>query len=588
LNVLIGFAVGALFLWLGARFYGRFISRKMGLEPDRPTPATTMNDGQDYCPTNRHVVFAHHFSTIAGAGPIIGPTFAAIYGFVPVWLWIVLGGIFIGAVHDFVSVFASIRERGQSIAHITRKTLGKSGFVLFMSFAIIMIVLVTSAFLDLTARSLTSLWPVSALGLEPGQTLLRTVSVGGEQMGVIGGIASMSVIVITLLSPLIGYLLYKRGMGTMRAYLLAFVVYLVSVTIGFHSPVSISPLTWTIIISVYVFSVAGLPVWVVLQPRDFVNVQLLYAGLIMLVGGVIVAGFKGLTINMPSFNVAQGAEAIGLVWPMLFITIACGAISGFHSLVGSGTTSKQISREYDARTVGYNAMILESLLALCVAIAVSSALSHSDYLRITFPHILGSTDASNPVLAFSLSVGHLAQVAFGIPVAICSIIGILMVEGFVITTLDSAVRLTRYLFEELWSEIFTSVPQVLKAHWFNAALAVGLMFYLAYSRTVLKLWPVFGASNQLLAALTLMSASAWLYYRGKQIWYVAIPALIMIVTTIGAIWMLLEKHYNAGDGVLFVVDAILMGLALGIVVLTAKTLLAKARGRHNAPAQVTP
>ena len=434
MNVLVFFILAIIILGLGGRFYSRYVAKTIGEEKDRPTPAVTNNDGKDYVPTKSHVLFGHHFSSIAGAGPILGPTMGILYGFIPAWLWIVVGGILIGAVHDFTSLFVSIREKGKSMAEIARRTLGTPGFALFILFTIVMLVLVTSAFLTASATALTSKWPLAKLGLDSAQTFLRTVTTNqGVTLGIIGGIASMSVIIITLFSPILGYLLYVRKIKVSHAYLLAFIVCLISILVGIRYPVSLSPETWMIILSIYVLFAAGIPVWVILQPRDFINVQIMYWGIAGLVISLVVGGFAGLKLQLPSFNLAEGTKQLGLIWPMLFITIACGAISGFHALVASGTSSKQLASEKHAKTIGYNGMLLESLLAICVLLAVGSTLVFTDYRSIVWPD--PGVGRSNPILAFSLGVGKLVNQTFSIPTALGCIFGILMLEGFIVTTL---------------------------------------------------------------------------------------------------------------------------------------------------------
>jgi len=560
--------LGLLFLAIAAfilayRFYGNYISKRLGIDPERKTPAVEYNDGVDYVPTRLPVLFAHHYSAIAGAGPIIGPTLGILYGVGPAWLWIVIGGIFFGAVHDFSALFASLREKGSSMAEIARKALGDTGFLLFIAFTGIMLMLVTSAFLSLTAISLTSSWPIEKLGLAPGQTLLKTRIINGQEMGVIGGIASTSVVIITLAAPLLGYLIFKRGLKTSLSFLLAALVCFVSVYIGFKFPVNMPGLAWMIILSIYVLFASGLPVWLILQPRDFINVQILYAGLVFMLVGVVVAGLNGVSSTMPALNLAEGNNHLGPVWPMLFIIIACGAISGFHALVAGGTTSKQISTEKQAKAISYGGMLLESLLAILVILTISSSLSGDDYMRITWP-VQGQ---GNPILAFALSVGHLVHNAFGISVAFGSIIGILMVEGFVVTTLDAAVRLNRYIFEELWRKIFSTPPALIKNFWFNSGLAVIAMFLLAVTNGYRLIWPVFGASNQLLAALTLIAVTAWLNLAGKKSWFTLIPAVIMVVTTITSlIYSLVVEFLPKGNVILSITDLTLLALSIGVVI----------------------
>ena len=580
MNILVILAASLIVLALGVRWYGKGISRWIRLNDDEPTPAVARSDGRDFVPTKLHVIFAHHFSAIAGAGPIIGPTVAALYGFVPAWLWIILGGIFFGAVHDFTSLFISVKEGGRSMAEITRKTLGGAGFVLFISFTIMMLLLVTSAFLNATAMSLTSMWPLDKLGLPAHQTILRTTDnpATGAPDGIIGGIASTSVIIITLLSPLLGWAIIRRGGSTIVAYLIAAVVAIGSVWMGFMLPVSLPPQTWMVIIAVYCLFAAGLPVWLILQPRDFINVQLLYGGMLMLVLGVLAGGVSGTTIGFPATSVQEGVKNLGLLWPMMFITIACGAISGFHALVGGGTTSKQVARQSYARKVGYGAMVLESLLALLVLIAICGGLRYADYLTLVHPE----AGRGNPILAFSLSVGYLMEKATGLPVYMGAIFGILMVEGFVITSLDVAVRFIRYLLEELWAVVFTTVPRLLRNPWVNSGIAVAAMWALAAKNTFSALWPIFGSANQLLAALTLITVSVWLTLRGLRNWFTVIPALFMTATTVASlILLLLTKYLPAHNYILVVASVMLLGLAVALAVIAVGKAVELSLLRHR-------
>ncbi len=571
MNILFYMIVAAVAFALSSRFYARYIARCLGEDAKNPTPAQVCNDGRDYVPTKRPVVFAHHFSAIAGAGPIIGPTMAILYGFVPAWLWVVFGGIIIGAVHDFTVLFVSLREGGKSIAEIARKTLGTAGFNLFIIFTILMLVLVTSSFLTATAISLTSLWPLSKIGVAEGETFLKTVVKDGVVLGKIGGIASMSVIIITLCSPLLGWLIHRKGINTFIAYVLASVISIVSVLLGIAYPLTFSPNVWMLILAVYVLFAAGVPVWLILQPRDFINVQILYGGIVLLVVSLFSTGIQGVSFSIPNFNFADGVKNLGLVWPMMFITIACGAISGFHALVAGGTTGKQLSCECDARTVGFNAMLLESLLAVCVLLALGTGLNFTDYKAIVWP-----TDPaikSNPILGFSLAAGNLFHQGVGIPVALGTVFGILLVEGFVITTLDAAVRLNRYLFEELWSIIFKNPPRLLRHYWVNSLLAVILMGILAYTNAFSALWPIFGAANQLLAALSLLTVSSWLLLRGKKYLFVILPAAFMMVTTIASLIILLGNYMQKANYILVATDILLLILSIGVIVLSIKTFL---------------
>ncbi|MDH4157248.1 MAG: carbon starvation protein A [candidate division Zixibacteria bacterium] len=569
MNVLIYFLAALACFILGYRFYGRFIARTIGEDPGRPTPAVAINDGKDFVPTRPSVLFAHHYATIAGAGPIVGPTLGILYGIGPAWLWVVLGAIFFGAVHDFVALFASIRERGSSMAEIAKKSLGATGFVLFIVFTIILIILVTSAFLSLTAVALTSLYPLGKLGLAAGQTLLRTRVVDGQSMGVIGGIASTSVIVITAMAPLLGFLVTRRNLKTWLAYLFALVIGIFSVWVGFHHPLTIAPFTWMILIAIYTFFACEAPVWIILQPRDFVNVQILYAGMAAMIVGVVISGLQGVTVTAPVTNFSAGAAKMGPVWPFLFITIACGAISGFHALVAGGTSSKQLASEGQARTVGYGGMLLEGLLAVLVLLAIGSSLNFSEYMAITWPEV----GSGNPILAFALSMGHLLNGSLGVSLAFGSVMGILIVEGFLITTLDSAVRLNRYLFEELWKAVFDRPPVYMRKFWFNSGLSVAAMVALAMSNGYKLIWPLFGSTNQLLAALTLIAATVWLHRAGRKNWFTLLPAAVMVVTTIASLsYYLFVKYIPTHNLLLAVTDILLLALSFGVIGLSIKKL----------------
>lgn len=565
MNVLIVIFITILIFWLAYKFYGNYISKIFGSNDNNPTPACSISDCRDYVPSHGLVVFSHHFSSIAGGGPIIGPTIALLYGFYPSWLWVLIGAVFFGAVHDMTALFVSIREKGRSIADITNRTLGKGGYILFILFVIFMVILVTSAFLSLTVTALTSFVSPKILGLSNDQVLLRSFvdSSGGVKVR-IGGVASTSVIIVTLFSPLIGFLLYKRGMRVAIASIISLVILSLSVIAGLLYPLTIRPELWMIVLSIYVFLAAGLPVWLVLQPRDFINSFILYAGIAVLVIGLFIGGLQGLTINYPSFNIPEGNEKIGLFWPILFITIACGAISGFHSLIASGTTSKQIARESDAKRIGFGAMLLEGLLAVTVLIVVGSCLDFTHYKEIVFPASPGAK--SNPILAFSLSMGKVFGITTGFPVYIGTIFGIMMIEGFLVTTLDTAIRLNRYLFEEIWQVLIKDPPFILRSYLFNAGISVILMFLFAYKQAFLSIWPVFGSANQLLAALSLLTVSAWLIRKGKGALFTLIPASFMLLTTIASlIYLLKTKYIPANNTLLIASSTALVLLSLGLV-----------------------
>jgi carbon starvation protein len=568
MNALLIFLITIAVFILGYRFYARYIEKIFDVDGSHVTPAVEVNDGVDYVPTKKIVIFGHHFASIAGGGPIIGPTVALIFGYIPVWLWIMIGTVFIGAVHDFTALLASMRERGKSMAEIAEKSMGRAGFFMFIAFTVIMLLMLTSVFLGLTATALSSKYPLSYFGTETIR--IQTVVENGVTYAVIGGIASTSVIFITCCAPLLGFLLYKKGVNALPVSLLAIIIAAISIEIGILFPIKIDPFIWMIILSIYTLFAAGVPVWLILQPRDFTNSFMLYAGVIGMMIGTVIVGLQGIEINIPATNITDGNMRLGYVWPILFITIACGAISGFHSLVAGGTTSKQVAREKpDAKVVGYGGMVLESLLAISVVIAVGVGLSFDQFTQLVFPTAAGVK--SNPILAFALGLGGLLNKAVSLPLTYGVVFGILLVEGFVVTTLDTAVRLNRYLFEELWSMLFKTVPKILKTYVFNSFLCVVLMFLLAHYNVFAQLWLLFGSANQLLAALTMLAVSMWLMQKGKNFLFAMIPGIFMLVTTIASLLVVLFKTYLPKQNyVLAAGDIVLLALAGGVVVLALK------------------
>jgi carbon starvation protein len=565
-QILIITIIALVLFWLGYRFYARYICSVFGEDNTCPTPAVTMEDGVDYVPTRGWVVFGHHFASIAGAGPIIGPAWALIYGWLPCVLWVVIGTIVIGAVHDLSVLMTSIREKGRSVAEVARDAMGTPGFFLLIAFTLLIVLLVCANFLNATATALTSKYPLAQMGLGPDQQVFRTVTEDGVVKGIVGGIASTSAIVITVLAPLVGFLLYRRKISPVLASIIAIVGCTLSIIIGINWPVTLTPNEWKIVLTVYTFFAAGVPVWIILQPRDFTNSFILYAGIIALVIGSVIAGIKGVPMQLPPATISEGTQSQGPLWPMLFILIACGACSGFHALVAGGTSAKQICSECDIRPIGYGAMVAEGLLALTVIIAIAVGLSKADYMSIVYSSVVASR---NPILAFAVGMGNLLKASVGVPMYYGTIFGVIMVEGFIATTLDTAVRLCRYLFEELWRVIIPNTPTFMKSYYFNAALVVIIMLVLAWNNAFMVLWPIFGAGNQLLAALGLAAISAWLIRRKKPSWFTIAPGIFMFVTTLAALFYLLFKTYiPKANWTLIIADALLILLAIGTVVLS--------------------
>jgi carbon starvation protein len=631
--------VAAVILALGGLLYSRFLGKQFGETRGRPTPAVRRNDGRDFVPTPTLVVFGHHFAAIAGAGPIVGPVLAMSYGWGPALCWIVIGAVFIGGVHDYLAAFMALREDGQSMATIARRLLGRGPFLAMMIFLVMMLGLVTAVFLNTSAAALVSTLDMGRMSLPPDQKLFRVVEVGGSQRVVIGGIASMSVIVITIMAPLVGWMYIKKKVAAWICSVVSVVVCAVSIVVGLYYPVAIPETIhvagitmagvtlWKILLSAYVLVAAGAPVWMFLQSRDFINVHILYAGIAALMVTLVVASLRagnvgaGSATAIPMFDAQDGAKYMGLFWPSIFITIACGAVSGFHSLCAGGTTCKQLTSESATRYVGYWAMLLEALLAVSVISVLLVGTTKANYLADVFP--LGKDQ--NPVLGFAAAVGTAGHIAFGFPVAAGALTGMLLLEGFVITTLDTAVRLNRYLLEEIWQELFGrydvfaaraansevaqalatgsgSIPatvnmsqtpaprpvlttrgagrlglQFLGQYWVNSGVAVALMLYLSLSGRILELWKIFGTSNQLLAAFVLGIGTVWLLRRGRKVWYILLPATFMILTTAASLVQLLIQYMpnsQGGNKTLMVADLLLMLLTTYLVFAGVREILA--------------
>ena len=637
--------VSSLFLLAGARFYAPLISRVLGEQPKRITPAVAVNDGRDYVPTHTAVVFAHHYASIAGAGPIIGPVLAILYGWGPALLWILVGGVFLGAVHDYVATFVTMREGGKNLTIVARRYIGPGSFIMMLVILVAILVLVCAAFLDLSATALTSEVALSDLGLEKGQTMFREVSIVNPQTGksephaVIGGIASTSVIVITACSPLMGFLYLKRKWSVWVCSILAIGICVVSILIGLKWPMAVAPSTWKLMISGYVLLSAGVPVWLFLQSRDFINVHILYVGIVFLFITLLAAAVRGggemagaAATAIPMNNWTEATEKLGPGWPVLFITIACGAVSGFHSLCAGGTTCKQLNNEPAARHIGYYAMLLESFLAVCVVCCLLVGLSLSGYKGYCHP----AMGKGNAVLTFAMSVGHTAHAAWGLPIAAGALGAMLLLEGFLVTTLDTAIRLTRYMIEEGWATFFgrydvfaqarpghadrtkqaTASPhetielagagglsieepftaektqadeiiqtggvlrvllRTLKYYWVNSGIAVALMLLLGWGQGYKVLWSIFGSANQLLAALALLVGTTWLMRHKRTIWYTLIPALFMLVTSLTMLIRLLVVKYipgvmehTAGMIPLLIADVVVLGMTGGIIVMIVR------------------
>ncbi|SHF08101.1 carbon starvation CstA family protein [Caloramator proteoclasticus] len=513
--------------------YGAYLAKEWGIDPKRPTPSHTNFDNVDYVPTNSKVLLGHHFASIAGAGPIAGPIQAAIFGWLPVFLWIVIGSIFFGAVHDFGSLLASIRHGGKSIGEIIEVNVGKKGKKLFNTFAWLTLILVVAAFTDIVA---------SAFAYNP--------EVQGFQAGPAAGTAS---VLFIFLAILFGFLVYRKGYNLTISTVIGVIFLFLAIYIGYKFPfIALSKKAWYVVLLVYIFLASTLPVWLLLQPRDYLNSFLLYA---MLIGG-----FLGILVMRPSlqleafkgFTITTKA-GVQYLFPILFVTVACGAISGFHSLVSSGTSAKQIDKEDDAKLVGYGAMLIEGFLAIIALISVA--------------YVAKAEGA--PAVIFASGVATFMS-KIGIPFEVGKVFIILAFTAFALTSLDTATRLGRYIFEEYVETVFGKESK-LNNMYISTLLTVlfsALLLMFGYQ----KIWPIFGTANQLLSALALLAVTAWLARNNKKNIMTIIPMIFMFAVTLTALVLLTINFFKAKNYVLFVIAILLFIFAIELIVETYKVL----------------
>lgn len=509
--------IGSIVVFLvGYVTYGGYLAKQWGVDPTIKTPAHEMNDGIDYVPTKPAVLLGHHFASIAGAGPINGPIQAAIFGWVPVLLWIVLGSIFVGGVHDYGSLFASVRHKGKSIGEVIHANMGKKGMMLFSIFAWLTLLLVVAAFTNIVASTFASV-PAAA----------------------------SSSLMFIVLAIVFGYLVFRKGVSLKIGTIFGVIILFLCVYLGYIFPIQLSLNTWIIILMVYIFAASTAPVWILLQPRDYLNSFLLYA---MIAGAVI-----GIVIFNPSVQLpaVTGFNVNGqLMFPMLFVIVACGAISGFHSLVGSGTTSKQVDNEKDTKLIGYGAMLIEGVLAV-IALITAAYVSNTELTELL---------KGGPVNVFSSGVGTFMS-KFGIPFDIGKSFVALAVSAFALTSLDTATRLGRFIFQEFFDDPEKEKPSVLTNMYVSTAITVLIGGYLAAGGYA-KIWPIFGSANQLLAALSLLAIAVWLKKVGRNYHMLTIPMIFMLVVTLTALVLLIKSNLAAGNYILVVFPVLLFILAI--------------------------
>lgn len=574
------FVAGCIVLFIGYRLYGAFLERQFDINPKRKTPAVTMTDGVDYVPAKPPVLFGHHFSSIAGAGPIVGPIAAGLaFGWLPALLWIVIGSIFIGGTHDFAALVTSIRHKSRSIGEVCRLYLSPTTYRLFLGFVWLALVYVLIVFLDLTASTFA---PATA-GM-PAEKVAALKHLGGS-------VATASIIYIAL-ALLFGLLTNRTRLGLMKGSLvfvpLVFVALFVSQKYQLHLSTSIagSPAgTWSIILLLYCFAASILPVWMLLQPRDYLSSWLLYACVVFGGLGLLASSILGsMPARYPAF-VTFNDPGLGFLFPALFITIACGAVSGFHSVVASGTTAKQLPSESAAKPVAYGSMLVEAVLGII-------ALATIMYLAEATPQA--------PTAVFSQGVGQFLTI-FHVPVSFGSAFGLLAVSTFLLTTLDTCTRLARYILEEMLSLRGTHWRYITTA--LTLALPLAIVFYKipnpagGFLPAWKAVWPVFGATNQLLAAMALLVVFVWRVHLKRPVYFVAIPMVLMMVITGTGLVQLLWSSVKFGPftvtrPLIGGLSALLLAMAIALLIDTARSWkkITTARGieekEERAPAMV--
>ncbi len=525
--------ISAIILFTAYRFYGNFVYKKFGLDDSRKAPSHLLRDGVDYEPSKPIVVLGHHFASIAGAGPIVGPIIAVTFGWIPAVIWILVGGIFFGAVHDLGSMAASLRTEGKSIGVIIRNQIGVKGKQLFILFSFSTLILVIGVFSDIIAKTF-----IANPGVASASILFIGLAVAFGFVNRWVGNGKIAFILITVIGVILMY----------------YFVYL-----GTQIPFAMDYNFWILALLGYAFLASVTPVSLLLQPRDYLNSYLLYGMMIAAVVGVVIANPQ---IEM-STQVQVSSESLGYVFPVLFVTIACGAISGFHSLVASGTTSKQLDKESDAKVVGFGGMLIESFLAI-ISVGAVAILSREDYTS--------RLGAEGPVALFSNGIGGMiSTLGISEPFAVGFVA--LTVSAFALTTLDTCTRLARFTLQEYFEDIPQPAAQVVaKNRYLSTTIVVILSILLLASGEFNTLWPIFGSANQLLAALALLTIAVWLIRKNIPATFVMIPMFFMFTVTLASLGLFAWKNFQEKGYVLAVIAALLFVLAISLIFLAFKSL----------------
>ena len=529
----------ALVVFAGGYFlYGRWLEKTWGVDPTAKTPAYALEDGNDYVPSSKFTVFAHQFSSITGAGPVTGPIIAAMFGWVPVLIWLMIGGIFFGAVQDFTALYASVKNQGKSMGMLIEQYIGKTGKRMFLLFSWLFTLLVTAAFADIVAGTFN--------GFKAGGALATPNAAAAS--------ISMLYIVVAIA---FGYFLKVCPLSEKPKLAVGVVLILGMFYVGIANPLYFDKTTWLYVVFAYMFMAAVMPMWLLMEPRDYLSVFLLLG---MIASGVVGVVFTNPTIQLNAFN---GFEVAGKpMFPILFITIACGAVSGFHSLVSSGTSSKTVANEKDMLFIGYGSMLIESVLAVVSLIVVGAAATG------------GVMPKGTPFAIFGNAVGSFLSM-FGMSAHVATCVVTMCVSALALTTLDSVGRIGRMCFQELFStdnpEEMGAMQRVLTNKYF--ATVITLFFgYLLCLGGYMNVWPLFGAANQLCAALVFIALAVFLKVTGREGKMLYVPMFFMLVVTLTSLAMSIYGIVNklmTGAKFVMLIDGLQLVVAIALIVLAS-------------------
>ena len=562
MNGLVIVLIGIVVLFAGYLFYGRWLAKKWGLDPKAETPAVKYEDGEDYVPSSKFTVFSHQFSSIAGAGPVTGPILASVFGWVPVLLWLLIGGLFFGAVQDFGALYASVKNEGKSMGMIIEKYIGKAGRKLFMLFCWLFTLLVIAAFTDMVAGTFVGKG-VADMAKETSYANASAASI------------SMLFIVAAIVFGVIQKHVKNMNEGVRAVIAIALLVGMFA--LGMHLPWYATKTAWIYIVMAYLFLASVMPMWLLMQPRDYMTTFMLLGMIVGAVVGVVVAHPTMQLNAYNGFNVGGN-----YLFPTLFVTIACGAVSGFHSLVSSGTSSKTIRNEKDMPMVGYGAMVVESLLGI-IALVVVGAVA-----------VNGTKPDGTPFAIFSSGVAGFLE-KLGLPVQLATVFMTMCVSALALTSLDSVARIGRMSFQELFlgDTTDTSKMPVWQKILTNKYFATVVTLFFGYLLTLggyTNVWPLFGSANQLLAALVLIALAVFLKTTGRTGWTLYAPMFIMLCVTFTALvqkTIALVKNIVGGnatmlvDGLQFIVAILLMVLGVLVAFSCLKKLFTKKAEAEN-------